>query len=103
MPRARTTDAQVEVVHQYLEREFPGHVRPTRGEAQAHGPVFEITHGPVQHQIEVATAFLEGCPDCTDRLRHSELADYIREARAQDRRFLILWQGDEVHVRSKPL
>jgi hypothetical protein len=103
MSRDRATDTRVDVIHHYLEREFPGQVNHAWWNVRTHGPVFEIAHGLVRHQIEVTSAFLEGCPDCTDRLRNSELVDYIREARAQDRRFLILWQGDEVHVRSKPL
>jgi hypothetical protein len=38
-----------------------------------------------------------------DNLRHSKLADYVREARTQNRRFLVLWQGGEVRIRSKLL
>jgi hypothetical protein len=103
MQRERTTDTQVDIIHHYLEREFPGQVNHTWWDDHAHGPVFEMAHGPVRHQIAVASAFLEACPDYTDSLRSSELVDYIREARAQDRRFLILWQGDAVRIRSKPL
>jgi hypothetical protein len=103
MAHERATDAQVDVIYHYLEREFPGQVNHTWWDAHANGAVFEIAHGPVRHQIEVASAFLAGCPDCKNSLLHSELADYIREARAEDRRFLILWHGDEVRIRSKPL
>lgn len=103
MPRERTTEAQVDVIHHYLEREFPGQVNNTWGHSQSTGPVFEITHETVRHHIEVALAFLEDCPNWLDNLRHSELVDYIHEARTQNRRFLIRWQGGEVRIRSKPL
>jgi hypothetical protein len=101
MPPKQAADVQIDVVHHYLEREFPGQVTPPWREHHADGPVIEIVHGAVRHQIEVASAFLENCPDCMDNLRHSELADYVREARTQNRRFVVLWQGGEVRIRSK--
>lgn len=103
MPHERATAGQVEVIHHYLERQFPGRVNNAWWNPQATGPTFEITHDAVRHQIEVASAFLEDCPDWLDNLHHSELVDYIREARTQNRRFLIWWQGGEVRIRSKPL
>jgi hypothetical protein len=103
MSRKRVADVQIDVIHHYLEREFPGQVTPPWQEPHADGPVIEIAYGAVRHQIELASAFLEDCPDCRDSLRHSELADYIREARTQNRRFLIRWQGGEVRIRSKLL
>jgi hypothetical protein len=36
-------------------------------------------------------------------LRESELADYIREARLQGRRFLVLWHDHATRVRSAPV
>jgi len=99
MPHQHVPD----VIHRYLEREFPGQVTALCVESLTEGPVIEIVHGEVRHQIEVASTFLEHCPDSMDNLCHSELADYVREARTQNRRFLVLWQGGEVRIRSKLL
>jgi hypothetical protein len=103
MQRERATDAQIDAVHHYLEHEFPGQVNNTWWDAHTQEPVFEIAHGSVRHEVEVTSTFLEHCPDCTDGLQNSELGDYMREARAHDRRFLVLWQGREARIRSKQL
>jgi hypothetical protein len=51
----------------------------------------------------VDTGFIQACQDAAASLRASELADYMREARAQERRFLVLEERGEVHIRSMPL
>ena len=101
MSSQRVNDDQIDAVRHYLEREFPGCVTPPQSEPHADGPVIEIVHDAARHQVEVASAFLAGCPG-RDSLRHSELADYIREARTQNGRFLVQWQEGEMRIRFKP-
>lgn len=103
MAHKRFDDAQLDVIHHFLEREFPGQVAAPERTLHADEPVTEVVHEEARHRIEVATTFLENCPDYMYSLRHSELADYIREARTQSRRFVVLWQGGEVRIRSTPL
>jgi len=47
--------------------------------------------------------FMRAYQDAVAFLRTSELADYMREARAQERRFFVLEERGEVHIRSTPL
>jgi hypothetical protein len=103
MPSKRVADVPIELIHHYLEREFPGRVTPPWQEQRTKESIIEIDCGAVRHRIEVESTFLEDCPDCMGSLRHSELADYIREARTQNRRFFILWEEGEVRIRSKSL
>jgi hypothetical protein len=51
--------------------------------------VFEIVHEKGHHQVLVAEGFLRANRDAAAELHESELADYLHEARAQRRRFLV--------------
>jgi hypothetical protein len=44
--------------------------------------------------------FIRTRRDAVASLRASELTDYMREARAQKRRFLVLEEGGELRIRS---
>jgi hypothetical protein len=103
MQRNRHTGGQLGAVQNYLEREFPGQVQDTWWDAHNSRQIFAVAHGPVRHQVEIASAFLQDCPDCTTGLRYSELAEYIREAQVQARRFIVMWQKHEVRIRFQPL
>jgi hypothetical protein len=93
----------VYTVHQYLEREFPGQVRHTGWEQHLEAHVFEIAHETGHHQVLVAEGFLRANRDVEAELRESELVDYLREARAQKRRFLVRKEGGTVRIRSTAL
>jgi hypothetical protein len=100
--RSHVTNASLDAVHHYLDRAFPNQVMHTGWDADTEGPVFEVVYNQVRHQVVINAAFLKKCPDHADILRHSELADYIREVRTQSRRFLVLWQDGALRVRSVP-
>jgi hypothetical protein len=96
-------EKQTDMVRHYLEREFPGQVRNLRWEWRTSMHMFEVVHETTVHRVEMPAAFFEDCPDYAAALRESELADYMREARDQRRRFSVVWENDEVRVRSTPL
>lgn len=97
--RHATNTAVVATVHHYLERAFPNRVTHTGWEADGKGPIFEVVHDQTRHQVIITSGFLAVCPDSAYTLRHSELTDYMREARSQNRRFLVLWQNGALHIR----
>jgi hypothetical protein len=93
----------IKTVLSYLERAFPGQVRKAQWDECSGTQVFEIVHENALHRIEMSAAFFNGCSNCTNALRSSELADYMREARAQRRRFSVVWEGGSARVQSAPL
>jgi hypothetical protein len=93
----------VSAIRQYLEREFPGQVRHTGWEQHAEAHVFEIAHERGHHQVLVSEGVLESNRDAAAALRESELVDYLHEARAQKRRFLVRKEGGAVRIRSTAL
>jgi hypothetical protein len=96
-------ETQIGEIRQYLEREFPGQVRNTWWDEDVKAPVFEVVYETGCHHVIVDTGFIQACQDAAASLRASELTDYMREARTQERRFLILEASGEVHIRSTPL
>jgi len=96
-------ETQIDDIRQYLEWEFPGQVRETWWDEDARAPVFEVVHETGCHHVIVDMGFIRVCQDAVASLRTSELADYMREARAQERRFLVLEESGEVHIRSTSL
>ncbi len=96
-------ETQIGEIRQYLEWEFPGQVRNTWWDQDSRAPVFEVVHETGCHHVIVDTDFIQARQDAAASLRTSELADYMREARAQERRFLVLEESGEVHMRSTPL
>jgi hypothetical protein len=100
---SRPSETQIGEIQQYLEWEFPGRVRHTWWDEDARAPAFEVAHETGRHLVIVDTGFLQTCGDAVASLRASELADYMREARAQQRRFLIFEEGGTVHIRSTSL
>ena len=96
-------EKQTETVQHYLEREFPGQVRNRRWDRHTSMQMFEVVHETTVHCVEMPAAFFEGCPDSAAALRDSELTDYMREARNQMRCFSVVWENNEVRVRSTPL
>lgn len=96
-------ETQIGDIQQYLEWEFPGQVQGTWWDEDARAPVFEVAHETGRHHVIVDVGFLHSCRDAVASLRASELADYMREARAQQRRFLILEEGGAVRIRSTSL
>jgi hypothetical protein len=93
----------VYAVRQYLERAFPGQVRHTGWEQDVESHVFEIAHERGHHQVLVAEGFLRANRDVEAELRESELVDYLQEARAQKRRFLVRKEDGAVRIRSTAL
>jgi hypothetical protein len=93
----------VSAIRQYLEREFPGQVRHTGWEQHAEAHVFEIAHERGHHQVLVSEGVLESNRDAAVALRETELVDYLHEARAQKRRFLVRKEGGAVRIRSTAL
>jgi hypothetical protein len=93
----------VYAIRQYLEREFPGRVRHTGWESDTQSHVFEITHERGHHQVWVAEGVLRSNRDAAAELRESELVDYLQEARAQKRRFLVRQEDGTVRIRSTAL
>jgi hypothetical protein len=84
-------------VQSYLEEEFPGQVE------EAQGNEFIISHDGIRHRVVLQPAFLQLCPDYMRAIRESELTDYMREARSQARRFLVIWHERDTRIRSTPL
>jgi hypothetical protein len=103
MPRRHPSAQPVYAIRRYLEREFPGQVRHTGWEQHLEAHVFEIAHETGHHQVLVAEGFLRANRDVETELRESELADYLHEARAQRRRFLVRKEEGTVHIRSTAL
>jgi len=100
---SRPIETQIDDIRQYLEREFPGQVRETWWDEDARAPVFEVVHETGCHHVIVDMGFIRACQDAITSLRTSELAEYMREARAQERRFLVLEESGEVRIRSTSL
>jgi predicted metalloprotease len=96
-------ETQIGDIRQYLEWEFPGQVREAWWDENARAPVFEVVHETGCHHVIVEMGFIRACQDAVASLRTSELAEYMREARAQERRFRVLEAGGAVHIRSTPL
>jgi hypothetical protein len=96
-------DPPIDAIQAYLEREFPGRVRHSGWDREARAHVFEVSHETARHHVFVQAGFIETSGDVVASLRASELADYMREARAQDRRFVVLEEEGAVRVRSMPL
>jgi hypothetical protein len=103
MPDYQPSTQPVYAIRQYLEREFPGRVRHTGWEQHAEAHVFEITHERGHHQVLVSKDVLESNRDAAAELRESELVDYLHEARAQRRRFLVRQEEGTVRIRSTVL
>lgn len=97
MPRHPSTTARITAVQSYLEEEFPGRVQ------EAKENVIVVSHDGIRHHVVLQPTFLHLCPDYMSAIRESELADYMREARSQERRFLVIWTEHDTHIRSAPL
>ena len=78
-------------------------MRHTGWESDTQSHVFEIAHERGHHQVLVAERFLRANRDVEAELRESELVDYLHEARAQRRRFLVRKEGGAVRIRSTAL
>jgi hypothetical protein len=103
MPNHQPSTPPVSAIRQYLEREFPGQVRHTGWEQHAEAHVFEIAHERGHHQVLVSEGVLESNRDAVAELRESELVDYLHEARAQKRRFVVRKEEETVRIRSTAL
>jgi hypothetical protein len=103
MPSHQPSTQSVYAVRQYLEREFPGQVRHTGWEQDVEAHVFEIAHERGHHQVLVSEGVLRSHRDIAAELRESELVDYLQEARAQKRRFLVRKEDGAVRIRSAAL
>jgi hypothetical protein len=103
MPRRHPSTQPVYAIRQYLEWAFPGQVRHTGWEQQFEAHVFEIAHERGHHQVLVSAGVLESNRDAAAELRESELVDYVHEARAQRRRFLVRKEDGAVRIRSTAL
>ena len=66
-------------------------------------PVFEVAHETGRYYVNVEMGLIPTCRDAGASLSVSELADYVREARAQERCFLILEEEGELHIQSTSL
>ena len=97
MPKHPSTTARLTAVQAYLEEEFPGRVE------EAVENVIVVSHDSVRHHVVLQPTFLHLCPDHIGSIRESELADYMREARSQERRFLVIWKEHDTRIRSAPL
>ena len=86
----RPPDLLIDAIRTYLEREFPSHVQPRGWDQEARAQVFAISHETAHHDVFVQESLIEAGGDVVASLRASELAEYMREARAQDRRFVVL-------------
>jgi len=86
--------ARLTAVESYLEEEFPGHVEEVKDN------VYIISYHGISHHVVFEPTFLKQCPDYTHALRQTDLTDYIREVRSQSRRFLVIWQEHNIHIRS---
>ena len=94
MPNHPRTTARLTAVQSYLEEEFPGRVE------EAKDNLFIISHDGIRHHVVLQPSFVHLCPDYARALRETELADYMREARSQARRFLVIWLGGDIRIRS---
>lgn len=94
MPNHPSTTARLTAVQSYLEEEFPGCVE------EAKDNLFIVSHDGIRHHVVLQPSFLHLCPDYMRALRESELTDYMREARSQARRFLVIWQEHDIRIRS---
>jgi hypothetical protein len=103
MPSRHSSTPPVYAIRQYLEREFPGQVRHTGWEQDLEAHVFEIAHERGHHQVLVSEGVLESNRDDAAELRESELADYLHEARGQQRRFVVRKEEGTVRIRSTAL
>jgi hypothetical protein len=97
MPNHPSTTARLSAVHAYLEEEFPGRVE------KAKENVIVVSHDGIRHHVVLQPSFVHLCPDSLHALRESELADYMREARSQGRRFLVMWKDGDTRIRSTSL
>jgi hypothetical protein len=97
MPNHPSTTACLTAVQSYLEEEFPGRVK------EAQDNLFIISHDGIRHHVVLQPSFVHLCPDYVRALRESELTDYMREARSQARRFLVIWQEHDIRIRSTSL
>jgi len=94
-PTSRT--ARLTAMASYLEQEFPGRVKAAQDNE------FMISHKGIDHRVVLDPKFLKQCPDFAQSLRETELADYLREAQSQARRFVVMWSGSETRIRSTSL
>ena len=94
MPNHPRTTACLTAVQSYLEEEFPGCVEGLKGN------LFIISLDSIRHHVVLQPSFVQRCPDYMRALRETELADYIREARSQARRFLVIWLEQDTRIRS---
>jgi hypothetical protein len=93
----------IDDIQQYLEREFLGQVRHTWWNEDVRAPVFEVCHETGRAHVNVGMGFISTRRDAGASLCITELADYMREARAQERCFLILEEEDGLYIRSTSL
>jgi hypothetical protein len=96
-------ETQIGDIRQYLDWEFPGQVRHSWWDEDARASVFEVAHETARHHVIVEMGFLQARQDAVASLRATELADYMRETRAQARRFRVREEGGAVHIRSTAL
>lgn len=94
MPNPPSTTAHITAVQSYLEEEFPGCVEAARKH------VIAVSHDGIRHHVVLQPSFLYLCPDSMRAIRESELADSMREARSQARRFLVMWHERDTRIRS---
>ena len=92
-----STTVNLAAVQSYLEEEFPGRVEAAKKN------VIVVSHEGIRHHVVLQPSFLHLCPDYMRAIRESELADYMREARSQGRRFLVIWQERDIRIRSTSL
>jgi hypothetical protein len=97
MPNHPSPTARLTAVQSYLEEVFPGHVEAAREN------IIIVSHDGVRHQVVLQPAFLQQCPDYMHAIRESELTDYLREAGARARRFLVIWHEGNTRIRSTSL
>jgi len=94
MPNPPSTTTRLTAVQSYLEEEFPGCVEA------AGKNVIVVSHNHIRHHVVLQPSFVHLCPDYMRALRESDLTDYMREARLQARRFLVIWQEHNIRIRS---
>jgi hypothetical protein len=97
MPNHPNTTAHLTAVQSYLEEEFPGRVEGAQGNR------FIISHDGIRHHVVLQPSFVDLCPDYMRAIRETDLADYMREARSQARRFLVSWHARDIRIRSTSL
>jgi hypothetical protein len=67
---------------------------------EARENVIVVSHESIRHHVVLQPSFLYLCPDHSHALRENKLADSIREARFQARRFLVIWNERRARIRS---